>query len=82
MSSVYEGLDHLPIELQRNFKLMRNLDSRAQEVMQQIDLLSEGFMRNRKTLPVAEQKQQLAEIQNLFNKAKVCGIALLRNSTF
>lgn len=67
------GLEHLPIELQRNFTLMRDLDARAQGLMKDIDKLADDYLRNvKKELP-EKRKEQLAHIQSLFNKAKEYG---------
>ncbi|XP_044268062.1 inhibitor of growth protein 4 isoform X2 [Tribolium madens] len=68
-----DSLEHLPIELQRNFTLMRDLDSRAQGLMQNIDSLSDNYLRNQKTISPEEKKEQLLKIQSLFNKAKEYG---------
>lgn len=68
------GLEHLPIELQRNFTLMRDLDSRAQGLMQNIDSLADNYLRNQKTINAEEKKEQLDKIQSLFNKAKVVAV--------
>lgn len=65
------GLEHLPIELQRNFTLMRDLDSRAQVLMKTIDAQADEYLRNQKNLTPEQTKEQLDKIQNLFNKAKV-----------
>lgn len=65
------GLEHLPIELQRNFTLMRDLDARAQNLMKNIDELADEYLRNIKSLTSDDKKEQLNKIQNLFNKAKV-----------
>jgi inhibitor of growth protein 4 len=70
---VYIGLEHLPIELQRNFTLMRDLDARAQGLMKDIDKRADDYLRNiKKELP-EKKKEQLAYIQSLFNKAKEYG---------
>lgn len=66
-----QGLEHLPIELQRNFKLMRDLDTRAQSLMKNIDSQADEHLRNQKTLSADQKKEQLDKIQGLFNKAKV-----------
>lgn len=65
------GLEHLPIELQRNFTLMRDLDSRAQTLMRNIDSLADSYLKNQKNLSSEQTKEQLDKIQGLFNKAKV-----------
>lgn len=71
-------MDHLPIELQRNFKLMRDLDYRAQEVMRKIDSLSDEYLRTLKTLSADVKKEKLLNIQSLFNKAKVWHFSLFK----
>lgn len=65
------GLEHLPIELQRNFKLMRDLDTRAQSLMKNIDSQADEYLRGQKALSCEQRKEQLDKIQGLFNKAKV-----------
>ncbi|CAH0557548.1 unnamed protein product [Brassicogethes aeneus] len=68
-----DSLEHLPNELQRNFTLMRDLDSRAQTLMKNIDSLADEYLRNQKTLTSDQKKEQLEKIQSLFNKAKEYG---------
>ncbi|KDR17905.1 hypothetical protein L798_08212, partial [Zootermopsis nevadensis] len=70
---ILSGLEHLPIELQRNFTLMRDLDARAQALMRNIDRLADEYLRNVKTLPPDKKKEQMSNIQSLFNKAKEYG---------
>lgn len=64
-------MEHLPIELQRNFTLMRDLDARAQNLMKNIDQFADDYLRHIKSLSAEDKKEQLNKIQNLFNKAKV-----------
>lgn len=71
--STVAGLENLPIELQRNFTLMRDLDSRAQEVMRNIDKMADDFMNNVKSMNSDRKKEIISEIQTLFNKAKEYG---------
>jgi hypothetical protein len=68
-----DSLEHLPIELQRNFTLMRDLDARAQALMRNIDRLADEYLRNVKTLQPEKKKEQMSNIQSLFNKAKEYG---------
>lgn len=70
---VPSGLEHLPIELQRNFTLMRDLDARAQGLMKDIDKLADDYLKNVKKESPEKKKEQLTHIQNLFNKAKEYG---------
>ncbi|EFN81277.1 Inhibitor of growth protein 4 [Harpegnathos saltator] len=67
------GLEHLPIELQRNFTLMRDLDARAQSLMKDIDKLADDYLRNIKKESPEKSKEQITHIQSLFNKAKEYG---------
>ncbi|XP_046396052.1 inhibitor of growth protein 4 isoform X2 [Ischnura elegans] len=68
-----DSLEHLPIELQRNFTLMRDLDARAQGLMKNIDKLADDFLRNVKNMGPDKKKDQMDSIQKLFNKAKEYG---------
>lgn len=68
-----DSLDNLPIELQRNFTLMRDLDTRAQELMKQIDKLGDDYLNNIKIYSTEKKKEHMNEIQKLFNKAKEYG---------
>ncbi|XP_066143177.1 inhibitor of growth protein 5 isoform X1 [Euwallacea fornicatus] len=68
-----DSLEHLPIELQRNFTLMSDLDKRAQTIMKDIDSSADEYLRNLKTLLKDQQKEQLEGIQTMFNKAKELG---------
>ncbi|XP_035723103.1 inhibitor of growth protein 5-like [Vespa mandarinia] len=68
-----DSLEHLPIELQRNFTLMRDLDARAQGLMKEIDKLADDYLMNIKKESTEKKKEQLSHIQSLFNKAKEYG---------
>ncbi|XKL67839.1 hypothetical protein PGB90_003330 [Kerria lacca] len=68
-----DSLDNLPIELQRNFTLMRDLDTRAQELMKNIDKLGDDYLNNIKINSTEKKKELMNEIQKLFNKAKEYG---------
>lgn len=71
------GLENLPTELQRNFKLMRDLDSRAQTLMQTIDEKSSEFMgillKDKDSITEDVRKDKLKTIQDSFNLAKEYG---------
>jgi len=56
------GLESLPIELQRNFKLMRDLDSRAESVMQEIDRLGDEFLRTASTASPDKKRELQSKI--------------------
>lgn len=67
------GLENLPIELQRNFTLMKELDARAQDLMKTIDKLGDDYLNNIKIFSTEKKKEHMNEIQKLFNKAKEYG---------
>lgn len=50
---------------------MRDLDTRAQSLMKNIDSQADEYLRNQKSLTSDQRKEQLDKIQGLFNKAKV-----------
>lgn len=68
-----DSLQHLPIELQRNFKLMRDLDERAHGLMRTIDLMADELLPNVPTMDDETKKEKVNTIQGLFNKAKEYG---------
>lgn len=67
------GLENLPVELQRNFTLMRDLDSRAQELMRNIDKLADDYMSNVKGYSTDKKNETMTSIQRQFDKAKEYG---------
>ncbi|XP_073823307.1 inhibitor of growth protein 5 isoform X3 [Musca autumnalis] len=74
LENYLDGLESLPTELERNFKLMRKLDDRAQTAMKSIDSHAKEFMRkladSSSQMSEEERKERLADIQQLFIKAK------------
>ncbi|XP_026818191.1 inhibitor of growth protein 4-like isoform X2 [Rhopalosiphum maidis] len=68
-----DGLENLPIELQRNFTLMRDLDSRVQQLMRNIDKLTDEYMSNVKGYTADKKREMLTNIQRQFDKAKEYG---------
>lgn len=68
-----DSLENLPVELQRNFTLMRDLDSRAQELMRNIDKLADDYMSNVKGYPTDKKNETMTSIQRQFDKAKEYG---------
>lgn len=73
MDNYFSGLESLPVELQRNFKLMRNLDGRAQSIMQDIDRLGYEFLQIAGEASTERRKEHVSKLQKLFNKAKEYG---------
>ncbi|XP_037960047.1 inhibitor of growth protein 5-like [Teleopsis dalmanni] len=74
LENYLDGLESLPTELERNFKLMRKLDDRAQTAMKSIDSHAKEFMQklsyNSSSMNEDERKERLLDIQSLFSKAK------------
>ncbi|XP_041982002.1 uncharacterized protein LOC121735292 [Aricia agestis] len=68
-----DSLQHLPIELQRNFKLMRDLDDRAHGLMRTIDLMADELLPSIPKMDEETKKEKVNTIQGLFNKAKEYG---------
>lgn len=70
-------MENLPHELQRNFTLMRELDSRARNLMKQIDEKANTLMKNlvkdRESVTEEERKEKTKQIQDMFNRAKEYG---------
>lgn len=78
MAAVYlehylDSLESLPVELQRNFNLMRDLDSRSQTLLKEIDSLAEDYLNNVRTMSGEMRKEHLAKIEKLFSKSKEFG---------
>lgn len=65
-----DSLQHLPVELQRNFNLMRDLDNRAHNLMKVIDLTADNILPELGLLDSESKRQRLDDIQGLFDKAK------------
>ncbi len=63
-------LENLPVELQRNFTLMRDLDSRVQELMRNVDKLTDDYMSNSKGYTADKKREMMTSIQRQFDKAK------------
>lgn len=61
------------MELQRNFTLMRDLDSRAQELMRNIDKMADDYMSNVQVISAEKKGETLTSIQRQFDKAKEYG---------
>ncbi|XP_068151049.1 inhibitor of growth protein 5 isoform X1 [Drosophila tropicalis] len=73
LENYLDGLESLPTELERNFKLMRKLDDRAQTAMKSIDSHAKDFMRKLTesgAMSEEERKERLEDIKALFGKAK------------
>ncbi|XP_043662131.1 inhibitor of growth protein 5 isoform X1 [Drosophila teissieri] len=73
LENYLDGLESLPTELERNFKLMRKLDDRAQTAMKSIDSHAKDFMRKlgeNGAMSEEERRERQEDIKALFGKAK------------
>lgn len=69
-----EGLDSLPTELQRNFILMKDLDTRAQAIIKNIDEESKTLMTEiLENKNPATRKKKVSQINEMFSKAREYG---------
>lgn len=65
-----EGVESLPVEVQRNFTLMRELDQRKQSLLSEIHVLSNKYISDVKTLTSSQRHKRLTEIQDSYTKAR------------
>ncbi|KAJ3190166.1 Inhibitor of growth protein 4 [Gaertneriomyces sp. JEL0708] len=63
-----DTVEALPIELSRNFTLMRELDSRAQCAVETIETQTAHFMENLRTLSSEEKEETLRKIAAAFKE--------------
>ncbi|XP_077509180.1 inhibitor of growth protein 5 [Amblyomma americanum] len=68
-----DSLETLPSELQRNFNLMRDLDTRVLGLSKNIEKLSQTYMNHAKTYTASERCEHLENIRKMFEKAKEYG---------
>ncbi|CAB0029940.1 unnamed protein product [Trichogramma brassicae] len=68
-----DSLEHLPTELRRNFNLMRDLDTRAQSIMKDIDKYADEYLRYVKNEDEEKRMAHLERIENLYSKVKEYG---------
>lgn len=68
-----DSLETLPAELQRNFNLMRDLDTRAHDELKAVDKLSAEYLKNVHFLSCTEKTEQMEKIQKIFKKAVAYG---------
>lgn len=64
-----DSLETLPAELQRNFNLMRDLDSRAHEEIKTIDRLTAEYLQNIFEYTAEEKYDRISQIRKYFKKA-------------
>ncbi|KAJ8384281.1 hypothetical protein AAFF_G00206380 [Aldrovandia affinis] len=65
-----DSIENLPCELQRNFTLMRELDSRTEEKKGEIDKLAAEYISTVKNLASEQRVEHLQKIENAYSKCK------------
>ena len=68
-----DSLEELPMDLQRNFILMRDLDTRSQELSKDIDNKTDNYMKEVRNFTPSKRTGHIEEIQNLCCKSKEYG---------
>ncbi|XP_014669105.1 PREDICTED: inhibitor of growth protein 4-like [Priapulus caudatus] len=68
-----DSLESLPIELNRNFTLMRDLDQRALDALREVDRIADDYLANVRGMVQDKKKEQLDKINKLFGKSKEFG---------
>ncbi|XP_048580525.1 inhibitor of growth protein 4 [Nematostella vectensis] len=65
-----DGIETLPFELQRNFTLMKELDQRAQDLLKEIDNMSDKYVAEVRKMDALQRTDHLKKIENAFSKSK------------
>ncbi|CAI6361054.1 unnamed protein product [Macrosiphum euphorbiae] len=73
LENYLDSLKNLPVELHRNFDLMRDLDSKIQELLRNIDKLANDYLSNIRRYSVEKKNETMTRIQRGFDKAKKYG---------
>ncbi|GAN07485.1 conserved hypothetical protein [Mucor ambiguus] len=68
MAQKKKAVEALPLELQRNYTLIRQLDESAEELLAQIAAESTSLTKPQKTLTTEERKKRLEHIGQLLNE--------------
>jgi inhibitor of growth protein 4 len=68
-----DSLENLPVELQRNFTLMRDLDVRTQDLLKEIDRQATHYLKNVRQLPSDQRTDLVDKVQKMFNRTKEYG---------
>ncbi|ORZ25672.1 hypothetical protein BCR42DRAFT_364059 [Absidia repens] len=69
LSDYRDTIDVLPMELQRNFALIRQLDESAQDLMGKVAKDSISFCDSKELVPEQERRRRLIEISKLLNES-------------
>ncbi|GBM41679.1 Inhibitor of growth protein 4 [Araneus ventricosus] len=68
-----DSLETLPTELQRNFTLMRDLDTRTKDEVQNVDKICKEFLEKIESLTDEEMAEETNKIRKMFKKAQDYG---------
>lgn len=68
-----DGLESLPLELLRNFNLMRDLDTRSQDLLKNIDKMADEYTKDVYKLPREKRGEMVKKIEKLFEKSREYG---------
>ncbi|XP_055934405.1 inhibitor of growth protein 4-like [Argiope bruennichi] len=68
-----DSLETLPTELQRNFTLMRDLDTRTKDEVQNVDKICKEFLEKIDSLTDEEMAEETSKIRKMFKKAQDYG---------
>ena len=63
-------MDHHPVEIQRNFAVLKNLSKVAQDVEKQVVSLTKIYFDKARKLTKPERENKLNELKSLQNEAK------------
>lgn len=65
-----DSVENLPLEVQRNFTLMRDLDQRTQDLFAEINKMSEQYITSVKSMTASQRNKHLTDIQNAYSKSR------------
>ena len=68
-----DSIENLPYELQRNFTLLRDLDQRAHDMLEEIDKMCKEYITKVRDLGSDEKKEYFTKIEHAFQKSKEYG---------
>ncbi|CAG2175312.1 unnamed protein product [Oppiella nova] len=66
-----DSLETLPTDLQRNFTLMRDLDTKTEELVSKINKSAEDYILSVNDLSTTDKCERFDQIHDMFEKAKV-----------
>lgn len=70
LENFLESIEHLPKELQRTFSLMKDLDTRTQDTIGEVESCVKDYKRNVAQIEHHTRKEKLTRIDELYQKAK------------